>query len=148
RCIGILHIAWVVLLAAATSVGAHEHMPIASTEAGGGALLLVYDFSRLSVVEPAPTGQITGNDPGFNALLADDPANGHYRLKDGTKVNVVLVARDPAATMAVNAKVLENPGDKTAIGTMPYLHVDVAWTLTPPPGGSGYYQVSFRITAA
>ena len=31
---------------------------------------------------------------------------------------------------------------------MPYLHVDVLWTLTLPPGVTGFYQVSFRITAS
>jgi hypothetical protein len=141
-----------VLVAAARSVaGAHEHMPIASTAPGGGSLVLAYDFSRQSVVAPGPgAGEYSGDDPGFNALLADDPAAGLYRLKDGTHVSAVLVARDPEVTMAVSGKELRDPGDKVQIGSqgMPYLHIDVAWTLTLPSGVTGYYQVSFRITAS
>ncbi len=132
-----------------SAAAAHEHMPIASTAPGGGSLVLAYDFSRQSVVAPGPgAGEYTGDDPGFNALLADDAADALYRVKDGTRVSVLLVARDPEVTMAVGGHALEKPGDKVQIGTMPYLHVDVLWTLTLPPGVTGFYQVAFRITAS
>ena len=148
RAVRLVPIALVLVATMQFAAAAHEHMPIASTAPGGGSRVLAHDFSRQSVASRSGAGEYTGDDPGFNALLADDAADSLYQVKDGTRVSVLLVARDPEVTMAVGGNELEKPGDKVQIGTMPYLHVDVLWTLTLPPGVTGFYQVAFRITAS
>ncbi|HXJ35971.1 MAG TPA: hypothetical protein VMS22_18215 [Candidatus Eisenbacteria bacterium] len=140
---------WAVLvLAVASSAGAHEHMYIASTASGSGTLVLAdYDFARpFPVVElPNAPGTSIGVDPSFDAFAADDPARGLYRIKNGRKITMQITAIDPDLTVVFNGKTLQAPNDRVVIGSMPYLHQHPQWTLTLPPGTVGSRHVSFLV---
>jgi hypothetical protein len=136
------------LLCGYGSARAHEHMYIGSTAKNGGALLLRYDFTRAFPMVPLPgTLELIGNDPAFNAQVVDDPTQGIYRLKDGTRVAMELVSADPGVSVDLNGEILVSGGDRVRIGRMPYLHQHPQWTLASDPGPGATPRLSFRVTA-
>jgi hypothetical protein len=134
-------------LALAAPAAAHEHMYIGSDHPRGGRLVLRYDFTRKFPLVPAPGGGYIGTDPAFNAQVTDDPTDGIYRLKGGTRVKMEITAMDPEVLVNFNGVKMTAPGDKAKIGRMPYLHQHPQWMLHLPPGVFGDYHLSFRVTA-
>jgi len=133
----------------ASGASAHEHMYIGSTRPHGGSLVLRYDFSRAFPLVPAPNGNgFIGTDPAFNAQITDDPANGIYRLKNGTIVRMQVTAIAPPVSVNFNGVEMTKPGDKAKIGRMPYLHQHPEWLLNVPLDVFGEYHLSFRVLAA
>ena len=138
----------VAALTVARPAAAHEHMYIASTAAKGGTLVLQYDFTRKFPVVPLPgTDQFLGTDPAFNGLVNDDPADGLFTLRHGTRVSMVIASMDPEVTVIFNGKTLKKPGDRQVIGRAPYLHQHPQWYLTVPPGVVGDYHIAFKVVA-
>jgi hypothetical protein len=132
-----------VLLAVASPALAHEHMYI------GGSLVLSYDFNRAFPLVPAPNGDgFIGTDPAFNAQVTDDPANGIYRLKNGTTPKMQITAMDPQVSVYFNGVKMNGPGATARIGRMPYLHQHPDWLLHVPANVFGDYHLSFRVKAA
>jgi hypothetical protein len=141
--------ALVLLLAVAPRAFAHEHMYIGSTTPHGGSLVLSYDFTRDFPLVPAPDGVgFIGTDPAFNAQITDDPANGIYRLKNGTMPKMQITALDPGVTVNFNGIKMTAPGATAKIGRMPYLHQHPDWLLNVPDNVFGEYHLSFRVIAA
>jgi hypothetical protein len=137
------------LLAVVPRAYAHEHMYIGSTKPHGGSLVLSYDFTRAFPLVPAPDGNgFIGTDPAFNAQVTDDPANGIYRLKNGTIPKMHITAMDPEVTVDFNGIKMNAPGATAKIGRMPYLHQHPDWLLHVPANVFGEYHLSFRVTAA
>src|SRR5664279_13346 len=99
-----------------------------STTDGGGALTVQWDFTQkvqtylsFPTVCPADTPQCLYStiDPGFMAPPADsDPTDSYYVIKDGTAVNVVIIAADAGLSMHVNGQKLYQPGDTAQLGVM------------------------------
>jgi hypothetical protein len=141
--------ALVLLLAVAPRAFAHEHMYIGSTKPHGGSLVLSYDFTRAFPLVPAPDGDgFIGTDPAFNAQVTDDPANGIYRLKNGTMPKMQITALDPPVTVNFNGIKMTAPGATAKIGRMPYLHQHPDWLLNVPANVFGEYHLSFLVKAA
>jgi hypothetical protein len=149
RSIALGALALLPLLAAAPRAFAHEHMYIGSTRPHGGSLVLKYDFTRRFPLVPAPDGNgFIGTDPAFNAQITDDPANGIYRLKNGTIVRMQVTTIAPPVSVNFNGVKMTKPGDTAKIGRMPYLHQHPEWLLAVPLDVFGEYQISFRVLAA
>jgi hypothetical protein len=127
---------------------AHEHMYVGSTRPRGGSLVLRYDFARPFPLVPAPDGRgYLGTDPAFNAQVTDDPADGIFRLRNGTLVKMRIVAIDPQVTVNLNGTRMSAPGTKAKVGRMPYLHQHPQWTVDVPLGVYGDFHLSFRVSA-
>lgn len=141
--------AFVVLLAGACPVDAHEHMYIGSDQPHGGTLVVRYDFTRVFPLVRAPDGNgFIGTDPAFNAQINDDPAGGIYRLKTGTIVKMQLMALDPPVSINFNGVRMTAPGATARIGRMPYLHQHPQWLLDEPPTVLGEFHLAFRVKAS
>jgi hypothetical protein len=124
-------------------------MYIGSTAKHGGALALRYDFTRAFPMAPLPgSGTFIGTDPAFNAQVTDDPSQGIYRLRNGTRPSMEIIGLDPAVSVDLNGTTLKTPGAHAAIGRMPYLHQHPQWKLTVPDGTVGDFSLSFRVTAS
>lgn len=134
------------MVATAAVARGHEHMWIASSEDGGGALVLSYDFARaFPTVAQGDGSTFGGLDPAFNGLVADDPPASLFRLQDGATVTMEVVTIDPEVHVVLNGKTLRASGDRVRIGTAPYLHQHPQWFLTPPAGAVGTWHLSFRL---
>ena len=125
-------------------------MRLASTAANGGALRLVYDFSRPVLVNRSFSDsgltRSTGTQPGFNALDVLRPVAGAFGLKDGTLVNLEILAIDPPVTIKLGAATLDAAGTTALIGAAPDVHVHPEWRLLLPDGAVGSFQVTLRLT--
>ena len=108
-------------------------------------MVLAYDFTRSTVVEPPAFASI---DPSFAPVLFDDPGVPIYALLDGTTVRVEIVALDAGTSLTVNGSKLAHPGDRKKIGDMPDLHNHVTWGLDVPAGVVGDFHMSFMIVAS
>ena len=121
-----------------------------STEDGGGALTLEFDFAHKQVHTfktfcSAGTCLYSVINPGF-MNTTDAPPDGNYALADGTTISVEVVTIDPAATLKINSALLKQPGDSASIGTTPELHTHPSWQLNLPEGEQGDYSLSFKLT--
>jgi hypothetical protein len=130
-------------------VGA-ECLQIRSSEAGGGALTIRYDFSRkvqtfLSFCTPDRSQCLyTTIDPGF--MAESTPGEQDHPLLDGTTVRVEIVSADPGLSMSVNGVRLQTPGSSANLGTMPNIHVHPSWQLLVPGEEVGDYRISYKLT--
>jgi hypothetical protein len=123
-----------------------------STEDGGGALTMQWDFAQ-----KIPTFKICCNgtpdciytniDPGFMAPLEEIPGSGYHALVDGTTVIVEIVMSTPGLAMSLNGQRLDQPGEQAVIGTMPDVHNHPSWQLQVPCTELGDYDISFRLKA-
>jgi len=130
-----------------------ECLQIWSTEAGGGALTIEWDFSRtVAVFESFCAGEplrclYSAIDPGFLSETFDrNPGDDLHRLVDGTRVSVEVVSVDPATSLNVNGRELGRIGDRAVLGTMPTIHVHPAWQILAGPGSSEAHSLAFRLT--
>ena len=133
------------LCMARVATAQHQHMLIGSTAAGAGTIVLQYDFTRSTVVEPP---SFTSIDPSFAPVLQDDPGVPVYALAEGTTVRMVIVALDAGTSVAVNGATLDRPGDAKKIGDAPVLHTHVSWALDVPTGVTADFHLSFKLTAS
>jgi hypothetical protein len=121
-----------------------------STEDGGGALTLQYNFAA-SKVQTFRAFCASGSclysavDPGF-MNSGEDPPAGSYILAGGTDIGVEIVDIDAGATLKINDAVLDQPGDSAPLGTTPELHTHPSWQLRVPEGEQGEYAISFKLT--
>jgi hypothetical protein len=109
-------------------------MFLGAKAAGEGMLAVDYDFARevavpLSV-SSGGSNLFVGVDPGFIAILADEPQ--FFVIADGTEVTIELTAADPGASMKLNGVLLDAPGDTAVLGTMPDIHVHPEWQVVLP----------------
>lgn len=146
-------VALLVALLGCTAVAEAQHagdMLLGSSANGGGSLKLVYDFTNKVVVSASFSGGgitlSTTTDPGFDALIIDDPGNAFYALDSGTQVRVQITAIDAPVSMKFGATTLDAVGESALLGAMPNLHVHPEWRLTLPTGMFGTYAVSFKLT--
>ena len=126
-------------------------MLIWSTEAGGGALTIEWDFTNRDVLQTFRAICAGGDclystiDPGFMALEAN-PDPGFFTLDAGTMVTLEIVAVDPAATLKINGAPLSHTGDRTLLGAAGTLHVHPTWQLSIPEGVEDDFSLSFKLT--
>jgi hypothetical protein len=133
-------------------------MLLASTASGGGALTIEYDFDTVVGLDYDPTlsgtlglSAYTATDPGFDALEADEPGEGLFRVADGTDVTVEITSLDEGrVAMLLNGMLLDAPGESVLIGTQPDLHhhPELRLLLMLPADQPGEGTVCFRLTTA
>jgi hypothetical protein len=121
-----------------------------STEEGGGALTLEFDFAHKKVQTfrvTCPSGQCfySAVDPGF-MNTGEIPPPGFHTLVDGTSIRFKLVEKHPAAIIKINGRALE-ANESALLGTTPELHSHPSWQLSLPEGQQGDYPVSFTLTS-
>lgn len=128
---------------------------VGSAANGGGALKISFDFSRKVVATPSFTSGgftlYTTTDPGFDALVNDDPANAFYALDTNTPVRVELTAIAPLPpgsifSMKFRTVTIDAVGESALDGTMPNLHYHPTWGLYLPNGVFADYAISFKLT--
>lgn len=130
-----------------------ECMEIWSTQPGGGALTIYFDFAHQKIQTAksfCASGQCLYStiDNGF-ITTTPPPADGYYSLVDGTNVSLEIVATDPAVSVHVNGVALAPPpATNTALlGTAPTLHNHPSWQITVPDGTPpADYPLSFKLT--
>jgi len=128
-----------------------ECFEIWSTQSGGGALTIYFDFAGRKIQTFGPlcfNGDClySSSDNGF-ITTTPAPADGYFSLADGTDVSLEIVAIDPAVTVNVSGQNLVNPGDTILLGAAPTLHVHPTWEITVPENTSlGDYPLSFKLT--
>ncbi len=126
-------------------------MEIWSTQPGGGALTIYWDFAHKKIQTAGSfcaDGQCLYStiDNGFITTLPP-PADGYYPLVDGVDVTFEIVAIDPAVTVHINGVTVAHPGDTELLGTSPTLHTHPAWEITIPEGTPLMdYPLSFKLT--
>lgn len=124
-----------------------EDMLIGSTAAGGGALLVDFDFDDKVLATPSVLpGFFTTTEPGFDAVT--EPLSGRFPLANGTTVSVELMGAAAGVQMQIGGMTLDGPGDEAVIGTMPSLHVHPQWQLLLDDGVTGDFTIAFRLTAS
>jgi hypothetical protein len=121
-----------------------------STQDGGGALTLQYNFATSKVQTfrarcEAGECLYSGTNPGF-LNTGDNPPDGSYILVDGTSIGVEIVDIDAGARMKINDAILDQPGESAPLGTTPELHTHPSWQLKLPEGEQGDYSISFKLT--
>ncbi len=127
-----------------------ECFEIWSTQPGGGALTIYFDFTHRKIQTFGPVcfnGDClySSSDNGF-ITTTPPPADGYFSLADGTNVSLEIVSIDPAITVNVSGKNLVNPGDTILLGAAPTLHVHPTWEITVPEGTAlGDYPLSFKL---
>jgi len=125
-------------------------MTIWSTEDGGGALTIVWDFEQRATLQTFKTLCAGGEcvygtiDPGFLAL-PDTPPDGLFEIADGTPVDLRINSIDPAARLKINGVTLAAPGDTVRVGLAGTLHAHPTWQLLLPDGVVGDYPLAFTL---
>ena len=124
-----------------------------STEAGGGALTVEFDFSaKVQTFRSFCTG---GNaqclysalDPGFIATPDAEPRDGFHPVADGTRVVLEVVAIADPLTIVINGNRLDDPGESATLGTFPDVHSHPSWQLLLPGDVHGDFVFAFRLRA-
>lgn len=127
-----------------------EDLLVYATASGGGSLTLDPTPSGPYVVTqrlpfcPAGICPYSAVDPGF--VTPASGAAGRFALAAGTRVSLVIVAIDAAASVKIGATVLRAPGDTALLGSAPDVHVHPEWQVQAPQGVIGEYPVTFRLT--
>lgn len=123
-----------------------------STEEGGGALTLEFDFANKKVqtfraLPTCPSGQCfySAVNPGF-MNTGEPPPAGFHTLADATAIRFKLIEKDPAAIVKINGRALE-ANESALLGTTPELHAHPSWQLSLPEGQQGDYPISFTLTS-
>lgn len=124
-----------------------ECMQIWSTEPGGGALAVEWDFEQTIPVYQflcTSTCLYSASDPGFIAPALG--ANGYSPLADGTTVRIEIESIDAGLVLQVQGTRLTAPGEAATIGTMPEVHAHPTWRVSAEGGVFGEYRVTYRLT--
>lgn len=69
----------------------------------------------------------TNNEPGFEAVLVDEPNENLFTLEPGCQIRLELVSCDPAFA-AVGDTVIDEPGEQVALGDQS-LHTHITWVV-------------------
>jgi hypothetical protein len=127
-----------------------ECFEIWSTEAGGGALTIYFEFANKKIQTFGPlcvNGDClySSSDNGF-ITTTPPPADGYFSLADGTNVSLEIVNIDPAVSVHISGQNLVNAGDAILLGAAPALHVHPTWQIKVPEGTAlGDYALSFKL---
>jgi hypothetical protein len=124
-------------------------MEIFSTEAGGGALTIYWDFAnkKVQTFRSICGGEqclYSSIDPGF--ITNTDAPEGYYPLVDQTDVSMEVVRIAPEVTVRVNGEPLAEASDTALLGTAPTLHTHPSWQLNVPQGEQNDYELVFKLT--
>lgn len=120
-----------------------------STEEGGGALTVDWDFAgkKIQTFKSLCAGGeclYSGIDPGFRYEGAPAP-DGFHTLFDGTDVSLEIVNVDLPVTLRINGAPLKHPGDIALLGTTPELHSHPSWQLSVDEGELGDFALAFKL---
>src|SRR4030095_40146 len=76
----------------------------------------------------------TGDSPGFNDVVTDDPNVPIFKLPDGVEVSIEITAIDADAGVLVSGTLLDAVGETAVINTSPTLHNHPTWQIIAPGG--------------
>lgn len=142
--------------------GAHEHFVIGSHHLGGGEITVHLELASNVIElterqclggsgESCAGGAIVYSSP-FPAFASANEADAEEHLQPllpGTEVELELVASSPGAQVQIGDTVLNEPGHRTMLGTVPF-HTHGSWQLVLPhdadPSTTEHY-VTLRFVA-
>ncbi|HRX87792.1 MAG TPA: PEP-CTERM sorting domain-containing protein [Phycisphaerae bacterium] len=117
---------------------------------GAGALSVEYDFTEPTVLAPV-NGLLTGwagDEPGFDHLETDEPAEDFYILGSGANIVFEIVSIDPALVGNPLTDALDAPGEQLVLGDET-LHRHIDWLIdsTDPAFNPAQtvWEVQFRL---
>lgn len=128
-------------------------MTIWSTEDGGGALTIAWDFEQRATLQTYKSLCAGGDclystiDPGFLAV-PDTVPPGLFEIADGTPIDLRIASIDPAARLKINGVTLAASGDTVRVGLAGTLHAHPTWQLALPDGVVGDYPLAFTLRTA
>lgn len=141
----------------------HGDIAIGSTQQGGGALAVEYEFTQEVEVsfsqciggsgETCDGGIVlySSEAPGFAPLESDEPDESFYVLDEGTLVSLERTAGDAAASFFFGGVNLGDTGDSVLLGTaLEGLHQHGEWQLALPGGTepAGPYALGLKLTTS
>ena len=145
----------------ATVTPEHAEILFGSTEPGGGALNTMYDEDHAHLDFDTCLGGegddciggiaiYSGDDPGYERVDEDMPAESLYTLVDGTTVSLVVVAIDDGMSLRKDGATADAPGETLLLGTIPALdHTHVEYVATVPGGTTDFEKhVTIQLFAA
>lgn len=140
------------LLTCLLPAGAFAHdgqMAIASSEPGGGVLLLHFDANarlRTTLIDSERgINTYRSTELGFAAQLEIDVANSLYPVAEGNTLRIQIFSVDAGAWMRIDGRKLDEVGESVPIGTTPNIHNHPEWLLTLPEHVAGDFSISFRL---
>ncbi|MGE3499000.1 MAG: hypothetical protein AB7N53_14020 [Candidatus Binatia bacterium] len=122
-------------------------MVIYSTEPGGGALAIEWDFAAKKV-QTFRSFCSGGNclystiDPGF--IHGTEPPGELYTVADGTEISLEVVSAAQGVALRLNGEAIA-PGMRGLVGTAPDLHNHPSWQITARDGATGDYAIVFKL---
>lgn len=141
------------LLSPAVVLAHGLEMFVGSSAPSSGALKLGYTFSDEIplplLISVGGTSLYSDIFPGYEWIQADQPADGLYALKVGTRLTMQIVAIDSGASVKLGSAVLNAAGQSAFIAattSVPGDHFHPQWQLTLPNGVVGDYSLSFKVT--
>jgi hypothetical protein len=142
------------VLISAGRVHAHGlEMFAGSTAPASGALRLNYEFTDKIplplIISLGGTSFYSDIFPGYEWVQEDQPADGLYALKVGTRLTMQIVAIAAGASVKLDTTTLSAAGQSGFVATttnVPGDHFHPQWQLTLPDGVIGDYSVSFKVT--
>jgi len=144
-------LAALLLLALALPAAAqHDHVSVYATAAGGGELVLDWDFDKQ--IQTFPTLCAGGLclystiNPAFLSAEQDDPERNLFALDEGTTVSIEIVSADAVVTLNVDGARLKQPGDTASLGPAPF-HNHPSWQVVAAEGVVGDFDISYRVRA-
>lgn len=117
-------------LAAQAGVDHHHEGDIVVGRTGANVLSVEFDFDEPTVLAPV-SGLLNGwagDEPGFDHLEADEPAEDFYMLAPGASVVFELLSIDPALVGNPLTDPLDSPGDSFVLGDHE-LHQHIDWLI-------------------
>lgn len=154
KSISLFVILWVAPISAAAQ---HSDLEIGSSADGSGVLLVEFPFDEVPVLRVTDSGfpgLFTGEDPGFEAVEADEP--GLFELDALTEISLEIVVVDEGVSLFLNNGVdapalLDAPGDIARVGVYQgspdiHQHPNYQLLLSGAPDafmeGSVYFKLS------
>lgn len=111
------------------ALGQHEGDIIVGRTSQGQLVRSGFDSDEWIVLAPV-SGLLrgwTGTEPGFDRLDAEHPSNSQFPLVHGARINLELIAADPAIRIIDNAfGIVDAPGEAALLGDHA-LHTHVTW---------------------
>ena len=131
-------------VAVAPVVGHQHEGDVIIGRSGSGRLLFEANLNEIRPLE-AVNGLLkgwAGDEPGFEALMEDEPDEGFYRLAPGARIWLEAISLDPAlkAHNPLNPLlVVDSPGDQLFLGDHE-LHEHVIWHVDSLDAGHNPLQ--------
>jgi hypothetical protein len=142
------------LCSATTTLAQHAHEDIIIGQDGSGMLMAEFDEwapedHELDPVSGFGLDGFLGDDPGFEALEADEPDEGFFVLGPGHAIYFEIVSVTPGFLADPLTDPLDSPGDSALLVDDAEDHAHLDWFIDsthPDFASTPYWDVAFRFT--